>query len=46
MCLTNVAVFNKNEDVMLLGNDLLGGANSKFEIVALNAKISAYVLCD
>ncbi len=37
MCKTNVAVFEKDEDVMLLGNDLIGGKHSKFEVAALNS---------
>lgn len=31
---------------MLLGNDLIGGINAKFEIVMMSAKCSAYVLAD
>ena len=31
---------------MLLGNDVVGDEHSKFEIVGMNAKICAYVLCD
>ncbi len=46
MCKSNVAVFKKDEDVMLLGNDVVGDEHSKFEIVGMNAKICAYVLCD
>lgn len=31
---------------MLIGNDLIGGINAKFEIVMMSAKCSAYVLVD
>ena len=31
---------------MLIGNDLVGGVNAKFEIVMMSAKCPAYVLAD
>ena len=31
---------------MLLGNDVIGGLNSKLEIVTMNARFSAYFLAD
>lgn len=31
---------------MLIGNDLIGGINAKFEVVMMSAKCSAYVLVD
>ena len=41
-----VAVFPNQNNVMLLGNDLLGGPNAKFQIVMMCATHSAYLLCD
>ena len=32
--------------VLLFGNDLIGGPNAKFEILAMNAGHCAYVLSD
>jgi hypothetical protein len=31
---------------MLIGNDLIGGPNAKFQIMMMNSQCSAYVLMD
>ena len=34
---TTVAVYKKARPTMLIGNDLMGGANAKLKIVGMNA---------
>lgn len=41
-----MAVYENRNPCMLIGNDVLGGPNSKLEVVAMNATHSFYVLSD
>lgn len=41
-----MAVFDNKSCVLLLGNDLIGGPNAKFEIVTMSSSCSAYLLMD
>lgn len=45
-CKMTVAVYPNDEQVMLLGNDLLGGPNAKIQIVSMSATHSSYLLSD
>ena len=45
-CQLMVSEFTEKDPIILLGSDLIGGANSQFEICSCNSKISAYLLCD
>jgi hypothetical protein len=41
-----MAVYENTTPCLLIGNDVIGGVNSKLEIVTLSAKYSLYVLSD
>ena len=45
-CEVTMAVYENTTPCLLIGNDVIGGVNSKLEIVTLNAKYSLYVLSD
>lgn len=45
-CVTTVAVFENKSCVCLLGNDVVGGVNAKFNVVMMSSACSAYILVD